>query len=104
MILSNVVLATGKSVLTTSAATSYAITSAFFCNTSSSGVEILNLFLVPNGSAAGIQNQIISNLSIQPTDTFVLDTEKLILENGDFLYATSSTGNISAVLSVMDIT
>ncbi|MDU2064717.1 MAG: hypothetical protein E6713_07715 [Sporomusaceae bacterium] len=104
MILNSAVPTTGKSICATAANSSYAVTAAFFCNTAPGSTEILNLYLVSKNGGVGSQSLIINNLEIKAADTFVLDTEKIILENGDYLYATSSNGNISATLSVMDIT
>ncbi len=74
----------------------------FFCNTLTTA-EVLNLYLVSKDGGIGAASQIINNLSIDPADTFVLDTEKLVLENGDYLQATSANGNISATISIMNI-
>lgn len=102
MILNNTIPAAGKNICGTATGVSYAITAAYFCNLSTNA-EILNVYLVSNGGGVGAASQIINNLTIDPADTFVLDTEKLVLENGDYIYGTSQSGNISAVFSVMNI-
>ena len=104
MIINNNVPITGKIVASSTAGTSYATTVAYFCNVSQNITEILNVYLVSKDGGINNQSLIVSNLAILPTDTFVFDVEKLILENGDYLYATSSSGNISATVSVMNIT
>lgn len=103
MILNDMVPSTGKNICGTVTGKSYAVTSAFFCNTSDSATDVLNLYVVSATGGVGTQSLIAKNISIAATDTFALDTEKIILENGDYIWAISNNGNISAVLSVMDI-
>lgn len=55
-----------------------------------------NLFLVDNrtgNAVASSINQIYGNLQIAAGDTYVVDTEKVILSNGDFIAASCSTTN-----------
>ena len=71
------------------------VTPMYLHNTSNSTVTA-NIFLVDNrtGSAvAGTGNQIYGNLQIAAHDTFVIDTEKMILGNNDFIAANCSAPN-----------
>ena len=77
-----------------------AITTIIFCNTSNTTDATINVFAVPFGSNAGVTTQIINQVSIPVAETFVMDTERLILENGDVIYAQASQPNtITATVS-----
>jgi hypothetical protein len=81
----------------------YAITSMFFCNTTSSD-SILQVHLVPDGGTFRNDNKIIHNLLINPGDTFTFDTEKIILDSGDSVQAKADpAGSISATLSYVRV-
>lgn len=58
------------------------ITTLLICNHSASDA-VVNVFVVPDGDTAGNANQILKNLTIIASDTFVMDMEKLILSGGD---------------------
>ena len=103
MIVSYNVPSAGRTIVETSSGKSYAITAGFFCNIDSSSTEILNLHLVPNGQLPSSSNKIIHELHIAQGDTFTFDTERIILEGGDALYAASSKGNIAATISIMEL-
>jgi hypothetical protein len=81
---SNVYVSTGNS----------ATTVMHFCNYSNSGATA-NVWIVPAGATANSINMIYSNVTITNFNTLVIDTEKLILGNGDAIVA-----NCSANLSV----
>jgi hypothetical protein len=96
--------------LSTSATTVYtssgntAVTAMFFMNNNASA-RTLDLYVVPNGGTAGTTNQIVKSLSIDPADTYVVNIEKIILANGDFIAATSSADatSIFATISYVSI-
>jgi hypothetical protein len=94
---------TGAKILQTAIGYSYAVTSMFFCNTSDDQNEFLNLYIVQKDKNVSNDALVVKNIEIKATDTFTFDTEKLVLEEGDYIYATSTNGNLSAVLSVMNI-
>lgn len=79
-----------------------AVTTIIFCNTGSSE-DTLSVYVVKNGGTPNSSNTIISNLKVVNDDTFVFDTEKLILEKGDSVVAKSNNGTISATISVMEL-
>lgn len=81
----------GATIYTSSGAS--AITAAFLLNDHSSAVTI-NLHVVKSGQTAAASNKIIKSLSINAADTYVIDTEKLLLDNGDFLYASADVDNV----------
>lgn len=70
-----------------------AVTAIYFYNSYSSAVTI-NLHAVPTGGTAGGENKIYGNLIIEPTDTYIIDTEKMIFADGDSLYASANVANV----------
>ena len=94
-----------------------AITSMIFCNyadvdniASPSGTVLtdadtfLDLHVVPNGGSASDQNKILHQLKIPGGETFIMDTERLVLENGDTIVAqTTSPATISATISTVAV-
>ena len=90
-------------ILTVPTGQQYAITSMFFCNTTSQD-SILQIHLVPDGGTFRNDNKIIHNLLISPGDTFSFDTEKIILDSGDSVQAKADpAGSISSTLSYVRV-
>ena len=64
--------------LSTSATTVYTssgnttVTAMFFMNNNASA-RTLDLYVVPNGGTAGTTNQIVKSLTIDPSDTYVIN-------------------------------
>jgi hypothetical protein len=68
-----------------------AITALYLCNVSGTA-ETANVFLVPAG-ADPANCRIYSNITIAGYDSYIADTERIVLENGDSLWANCSAGN-----------
>ena len=89
-------------ITTTSVTTVYtsvgnsAITTAYLCNTSNSTVTA-NVYVVPNSATANVQNQIMSQIPIAGYDTYIMETERLLMNNGDSLQIKTSTGSVLTV-------
>jgi hypothetical protein len=84
---------------------SSALTTLYLCNKSSSPV-LANVYLVSStGEPAEWGNaQIYSELRIAAKDTYILDTERILLDNGDAIYANVDTGfSITATTSYTGI-
>lgn len=80
-----------------------AITSMVFCNTTASAAT-LTVYLIPSGGSATDGTTIIKTLSVAGYDTYVFDTSKFILSNGDKVSAISGTLNaITATISYVSI-
>ena len=84
-----------------------AVTSIHLCNITSTDATV-NIYLLPDdGSTAGPteSNKIYNALTIQATDTYVIDTEKMILTSGDKIFAESpdSAGSIVATISTIGL-
>lgn len=69
-----------------------AITCIHACNISGSPATV-NLFAVPAGGTANDATLIFKNTSIANSATLVIDTERIILGNGDALWANASANS-----------
>ena len=85
----------------------YAVVVMFFTNSSASA-ETLSVYAYPDAdelleTSADNKNLLIKDLSIEGSDTFTFNAEKLLIDAGDSIIAVSSGGNIQAVLSYTEI-
>jgi hypothetical protein len=84
---------------------SSAITAVYFCNSGNVAVYV-TVYAVPSGNVASNDNTIYYEIPLAVHDTYVMDSEKLILETGDSLQAnilTSNIGNVRVVATVSSI-
>lgn len=82
--------------------TQYAITTIILCNTHPTLNALVNVYAqsFAGGGAIGVggslgigtSTQILNQISIPATETFIMDTEKFILESNDRLDATETNG------------
>ena len=80
-----------------------AITTVYLCNNSTSAVAV-NVFVVANTFVANGINIIYSNLNIAGNDTFIMEAERLLFNNGDFLAANAGVaGSVAATVSYTSI-
>jgi hypothetical protein len=84
-----------------------AVTTIHLCNISTTDA-VINLYVLPNDGSTTTptaNNKLYNQLTIQTTDTYVIDTEKLILANGDkiFIELPDSTGQIIATISTIGL-
>ena len=92
-------MAIAQNTAGTSATTVYtstntsAITAIFLMNDDASTVTI-QVHVVADGDTASASNKIIKDLAILASDTYVFDTEKLILDNGDTIQVSASTSSV----------
>jgi hypothetical protein len=91
MAISNTVLTTTPTAIYTSSG-STVVTLLYFCNTSGSG-KTIDMYLVPNGGSATTSTQVYKSYTITSSDTLVVDKEKIILENGDAIFANSNANS-----------
>ena len=85
-------ITTSGSTLFTSSG-SNAITAMYFMN-DHSGTVVIQLHVVKSGGSISSANKIIKDLSIAAGDTYVIDTEKLLLDNGDTIRATADVDSV----------
>jgi hypothetical protein len=98
------ITALGGSIFSTPAGEVHALTCMIYCNTSLIDA-FLSVHLLPSGkSSTDIETSIIKSLLIPPGETFTFDSEKLILEGGDAIFASASADDTLVVsLSTMRV-
>lgn len=97
MSLSNFTLTTSPSSLFTSTnGNTHAVIVIYLCNTHPTDTIFFSLYAVPSGSQADGTTIIYKNVNLTPGDTYVLDTERLILDSGDGIW-----GEASVALSIV---
>lgn len=84
------ILATATTVYTSSGNT--VVSTLHLCN-QSGATTLVSLNLVPSGGTAAANNKVYANLNIAALDTYVIETERFILGNGDFISCTANTAN-----------
>ena len=89
------------SIFTSTGTQGDAVTTMYFCNRDTS-TRTFNLYLVPSGGVAGVNNIAYSNKVITAGDTYIIDWEKLVLGPGDSIQANSNVAN-AIVASVSTI-
>jgi len=95
MALSNTLInTTAKSIYTSNG--NNAIVTVYFCNFGLNPVTF-TVHAVPFGSTPDLNNLIYSNVNLTSNDTYVWDSEKLILSDGDALWALASDDDVVAV-------
>jgi hypothetical protein len=76
------------------------VTTMYLCNTSNVAATA-NVYLVPSTSNVltdPIGSTIYTNLPIAPGDTYIVDGERIVLENGDSIFANITTGAAGTVI------
>jgi hypothetical protein len=89
---------TNTAVVNGSAANIYAssgesvVVTLYVANYTASAVSA-NVYLVPASGTAGTNNIIIPNLQIAAYDSYIMNTERLVLGSGDMIKANANTGS-----------
>ena len=84
----------GNSVTTLYTSTGESATTCiFFCNTHSSSIT-LSVYIVPSGQTPGAGNIIIDTITIANGDTYMMNVEKVVLDNADTIQAVASTAAV----------
>lgn len=81
-----------------------AVTVIYITNKSASDGNV-NVYVVPSAGSVSENFKIYNNLLIPAQDTYILDTEKLILESGDRIYieAPDSAAQFNATISTIGL-
>ena len=95
MAISQATLTTGFTTLYTSSGDS-AVTTIHICNTSAGAISF-DLCVVPSGGSASDSTILYKTVNVNATDTYIIDTEKMVLGNGDFIAAKDDTGSVTVV-------
>lgn len=78
-----------------------AVTAIMFCNNSPINTS-LSMWMVPSGQALATSMQVLAGISMPAGETFSIDSERFILENGDSVYAQVVDSNtVQATISYM---
>mgnify|MGYP000476509628 CR=1 FL=1 len=89
-------LTTTANVVYTSSGTTASMT-FYMANYSTSANANFSIWAVPNGGTPSNLNVLYSNVRVTAGDTYLASTERLILDNGDSLYAYCSANNVMSV-------
>lgn len=75
-----------------------AITTIYLCNTTGSPVSF-NLFVINSGDSVGAayDNMAYSSLELTANDTYVISSERLVLDNGDLIDVEANIANCVTV-------
>lgn len=74
------------------------VTSMYFCNTDTGNAVTVNMYIVnDSGVSAGAVNQLYKNLQIGPGNTYVMATERLMLEDMNQIRVASNIANTVTV-------
>lgn len=92
MAISQQSIGTGATTLYTSVGTT--TTTAIYLMNDHSGGVVVQIHIVPSAGSASTSNKIIKDLTIAAGDTYILDTERLILANGDTIQASADVGSV----------
>jgi len=71
-----------------------AVTTIFFCNISTGTDVTLSIWVTSQGQAVGDDCLIIKDLPLPGSETYVFETEKLILDNSEAIHAQATVDNI----------
>ena len=104
MAITNFLLTTGAAANIYVSTGNSAITAMYLCNTDSTA-RTFDVYVCPSGNTiTPLNTRIYSGIQLQAGDTYVIDSEKLILGNGDMLKANASGANsISMTVSFIGI-
>ena len=89
------------------ATASVAVTTIHLCNITASDATV-NIYLLPYDGSTTVptqNNKIYNTLTIQALDSYIIDSEKLILSTGDKIYVETpdSAGLIVATISTIGL-
>lgn len=100
---------TNSAVINSSAANIYAssgettVVTMYLTNYTGSSVTA-NVYLVPAAGTAGTSNIILPNIIIGAYDSYIMNTERIVLGNGDMIQANANTASaVTATVSYTDV-
>lgn len=103
MAINSTYLSTSTTDIYTSSGETAAMT-FYFSNYSTSANVTFSLWAVKSGQLASNLNVLYSNVAVQAGDTYVMDIERIFLDNGDSLRAYCSANNsMSATLTYSQV-
>ena len=104
MAITNFQVGTGLGTEAFEAPTDTAVTVIYITN-KTDGDGTVDVYVVPSGDSVSANHLVYSQLSIQARDTYVVDTEKMILETGAKIYiaAPDSAAQFNATISTIGL-
>ena len=104
MAITNYQVGTSYSTAAFEALAETAVTVIYITN-KTDGDGTIDLYVVPNGQAVGEPFKVYTQLTIKARDTYILDTEKMILETGAKIYivAPDSAAQFNATISTIGL-
>ena len=104
MAITNFQVGTTTATAAYTAAADVAITVIYVTNKSNTDGNV-NVYVVPSGGAVSENYKIYNNLIIRAQDTYIIDSEKLILASGDKIYiaAPDSSAQFNATISTIGL-
>jgi len=112
MAIANSLIASGdNTILVVDAGKRYAITTILVCNTftpnpihEEDGQTVFDLHIIPQGQAIGDRNMVVRSLVLPAGETFTFDSEKIVLEEGDYIViAGESPEVLAATVSYLEV-
>ena len=104
MAITNFQVGTGLGSAAFTAGAETAITVIYITN-KTDGDGTVDVYVVPNGGSVSANHLVYSQLTIKARDTYILDTEKMILETGAKIYiaAPDSAAQFNATISTIGL-
>lgn len=104
MAITNFQVGTGTGTAAFTAAADVAVTVIYITNKSNEDGNV-DVYVVPSAGSVSENFKIYNNLTIRARDTYIIDSEKLILATGDkiFIAAPDSSGQFNATISTIGL-
>jgi len=104
MAITNYQVGTGTGTPAYTASGDVAVTVIYITNKSNSDGNV-DVYVVPSAGSVSENYKIYNNLTIRAQDTYIIDSEKLILSSGDKIYiaAPDSSGQFNATISTIGL-
>ena len=104
MAITNFQVGTGTGTAAFTAASDVAVTVIYITNKSVSDGNV-DVYVVPSAGSVSENFKIYNNLLIKAQDTYIIDSEKLILTTGDKIYiaAPDSAAKFNATISTIGL-
>jgi hypothetical protein len=104
MAITNFQVGTGTGTAAYTAAGDVAVTVIYITNKSMSDGTV-DVYVVPTPASVSENHKIYNNITIRALDTYIIDSEKLILASGDKIYiaAPDSSGQFNATISTIGL-
>lgn len=75
-------------------------TTAIFLFNDNAAARTVQIYVVPSGGSVGASTKIIKDLTIDAADTYIINTEKLVLSNNDAIHVSTSGDDTSVYATV----